>query len=187
MNSQADKWNQRFLDSGHSLAQSRSFLLDVSHLLPSNGWGLDVAMGLGHNAAVLISKGLNVIGVDFSKVALNMAKNEYPNIHAIMLDLPSINLRPESIDVILNFWFLDRSLFPFYQRVLKPGGLLVLETMCFDNQNPTSEVNPEYLIRPGELAQSFCDWQFLIYDENVPVKAHRLSKKAVRFLARKPA
>jgi SAM-dependent methyltransferase len=186
MKSQANKWNQRFLESGHSLSQSRSFLHEVSYLLPSKGWGLDIAMGLGHNAAVLLKKGLNVIGVDFSKVALKSAKNEYPLIHAIMSDLPSINLRSESIDVILNFWFLDRELFPFYKKVLKPGGFLVLETMFFESSSLSGEMNPDYLIRSGELKQSFSDWDFLIYDENVPVIAHRVSKKAVRLLARKP-
>lgn len=186
MTNQADKWDRRFQKSGHNLSQPREFLQTVQDLLPTQGWGLDVAMGLGHNAAVLSGRGLKVIGVDFSKVALKSVKSEYPLIHAILVDLPALNLKKESMDVVLNFWFLERRLLPLYRRVLKPGGLLIFETMRFDENNPQDDVNPAYLLQPGELLQVFADWDFLIYDENVPATAQHKARTAVRLAARKP-
>lgn len=187
MSSQVDKWDQRYQKGGHNLSQPREFLRILQDSLPTQGWGLDVAMGLGHNAALLSSRGLKVIGVDFSKVALRSVRSEYPLIDAILVDLPALHLKKESMDVVLNFWFLERRLFPFYWRVLKPGGLLIFETMRLDLSNPQDDVNPAYLLQPGELLQVFADWDFLIYDENVMVTAQHTDRTAVRFAARKPA
>ena len=53
MSNQADKWDRRYQKSGHNLSKPREFLLTVQDLLPKEGWGLDIAMGMGHNAAVL--------------------------------------------------------------------------------------------------------------------------------------
>ena len=186
MGNQADKWDRRYQKSGHNLSKAREFLLTVQDLLPKVGWGLDIAMGMGHNAAVLSSRGLKVIGVDFSKVALKSVKTEYPLIHTILVDLPVLHLKKESVDVILNFWFLDRRLYPFYRHVLKPDGLLIFETMRFDGNNLKTDVNPAYLLQPGELLHVFADWEFLIYDENVPATAQHKARTAVRLAARKP-
>ena len=186
MDNKSNKWDLRYQKSGHNLSHSREFLLTVKDLLPTHGWGLDVAMGLGHNAAMLSSRGLKVIGVDFSKVALKSVKSNYPLIHAILVDLPDLHLKKESMDVILNFWFLERRLFPFYRRVLKPGGLLIFETMRVDKNNLQDDVNPAYLLQPGELLQAFADWDFLIYDENVPATSQHKARTAVRLAARKP-
>lgn len=112
MNRQASqKWDKRYQSSRHNLKKPRAFLAESLDLLPDKGWALDVAMGEGHNANLLLQKGMNVLGVDFSKVALVNAKKKYPQINTIMVDLPHIRLREASMDVILNFWFLDRNLF----------------------------------------------------------------------------
>jgi hypothetical protein len=183
---QAAEWDERYLSSGHNLAKPRAFLVEIMQYLPKQGWGLDVAMGEGHNANLLVEHGLDVLGVDFSTVALRKAKHKYPQIHTAMVHLPEIHLRPESLDVILNFWFLDRAMFPLYQRYLKPGGYLVLETMRFDAQAEQSHLRPEYLLQPDELLQSFSGWKILMYDENVQAIARGKPQLAARILARKP-
>jgi len=182
----AAEWDERYQTSGHNLANPRAFLMEVLPQLPKEGWGLDVAMGEGHNANLLVKRGLQVIGVDFSRVALNKAKKNYPQVQAVLADLPVIHLKPGSLDVILNFWFLDRKLFPVYHQLLKPGGFLVLETMRFDPDRDQSHLRLEYLIQPGELLQSFSGWEFLVYDENVRATVKGQSQQAVQLLARKP-
>ncbi len=77
---QAAEWDQRYQSSGHNLASPRAFLVEVLPQLPRDGWGLDVAMGEGHNANLLVEHGLQVLGVDFSLVALRKAKSKYPNV-----------------------------------------------------------------------------------------------------------
>jgi tellurite methyltransferase len=183
---QAQEWDERYRTSGHNLSRPREFLVESLHHLPQHGWGLDVAMGEGHNANLLAEHGLMVLGVDFSFVALRKAKSKYPQLHIGLINLPEIHFRPGCLDVILNFWFLDRKMFPLYHQFLKPGGYLVLETMCFDPERDQSHLRYEYLIQPRELLQSFSGWDFLVYDENVQATAKGQQQLAVRMLARKP-
>lgn len=183
---ESQKWDKRYQSSRHNLKKPRAFLAESLDLLPDKGWALDVAMGEGHNANLLLQKGMNVLGVDFSKVALANAKKKYPQINTIMVDLPHIRLREASLDVILNFWFLDRGLFPFYKRFLKPGGYLVFETMRFDPNREQSHMQFEYLLQPGELLKSFSGWEKIVYDENVLATVKGQEQLAVRMIARKP-
>ena len=77
--------------------------------LPQHGWGLDVAMGEGHNANLLAELGLQVLGIDFSMVALRKAHRMYPKLNLALVNLPAVKLKPYHFDVIFNFWFFDRS------------------------------------------------------------------------------
>lgn len=183
---QAAEWDERYQSSGHNLAKPRAFLVETLQQLPKQGWCLDVAMGEGHNANLLNEHWLEVLGVDFSMVALRKASHKYPKIHAVLVNLPEIHLKPASFDVILNFWFLDRRMFPLYQHYLKPGGYLVLETMRFDAQTYQSHLRYEYLLQPGELLQSFPGWEILMYDENGQAMARGKPQLAARILTRKP-
>ena len=70
---QANEWDERYQSSGRNLGKARTFLVEILSRLPRKGWGLDVAMGEGHNANLLIEHGLQVLGVDFSQVALYKA------------------------------------------------------------------------------------------------------------------
>ena len=65
----AQRWNQRYREGQHAgFDRPRAFLLAQAAWLPTHGLALDVAMGLGANAAWLLSRGLRVIGVDISEV-----------------------------------------------------------------------------------------------------------------------
>ena len=84
----AQRWNQRYLEDERfqKTIQPKSFLLDHAGLLPASGIALDVAMGLGGNAAFLIERGLRVVGVDISDVALRRAKARLPQLMAVRAD-----------------------------------------------------------------------------------------------------
>jgi len=183
---QAEEWNQRYQKTAHHLSQPRTFLEEVVDQCPTSGWALDVASGEGHNANLLAQNGMHVIGVDFSRVALRKAQEKYPLLNLAMVNLPSIHLKDESLHMILNFWFLDRNMFPLYRRWLKPGGLLLFESMLFDPESDQSHLRLEYLVQPGELRKEFSDWEFLVYDENIKAQAKGKTQLAVRLLARKP-
>jgi len=182
----AEIWNQRYQNSGRSLSLPRDFLIEHRDLLPRSGLALDVAMGLGHNANLMSEHGLNVIGIDFSYVALRKAKNVFPQLQVLLSNLPTIHFLEESFDVIVNFWFLDRLLFPVYRSILKSGGILMLETMRSEPGNEILNVNPRYLLQPGELRDYFSDWDFLIYDETRSAIAHGSDQPITRLVAKKP-
>ncbi len=183
----AKEWDERYQISGHNLAKPRPFLQEYLNLLPEKGWALDVAMGEGHNANLLSQRGLKVLGVDISRVALKKALKEYPQIRVALINLPQINLPESSLDVILNFWFLDRDMFPLFDRFLKPGGYLMFETMRSDDQQDQSHVRKEFLLQPDELYHSFTGWEIIVYDENVMAVAKGKPQLATRMLARKPS
>lgn len=166
LNPDAQRWNARYLSQAASPAEPpRQLLQDVAHRLPASGLALDVAMGRGSNAALLLERGLRVIGFDISWVAARYAKAHWPALDVAVLDLTQAVLPSDTFDVILNFYYLDRALWPQYWRALKPGGWLVIETMTRDMLRLKPDLNPSYLLEPGELRTAFADWDvFLEYE-----------------------
>ena len=70
-----DRWNRRYAsgDRVHTTAEPNRFLVaEVNDLAP--GTALDVACGAGRNAVWLAERGWRVTAVDFSSVALGMAR-----------------------------------------------------------------------------------------------------------------
>lgn len=181
----AEKWNQRYLTTKHSLSQPREFLLAHLDKLPKQGWGLDAAMGLGHNANLLSERGLKMVGLDISRVALSRVRERYPKIHCLHCDLPNIRFAPSSFDVLLNFWFFHGELLPVYQRLIKTGGFFMFESRVSDGTGDDLDWNPDYLVKPGELLTAFAGWDVLCYDEGVQTLVRGKTKQAVRFLAQK--
>jgi tellurite methyltransferase len=183
----AARWNQRYLSAPQpSFLRPRDFLVQHAGDLPGAGLALDAAMGLGGNAAFLISRGLRVIGVDISVVAARQAKARLPALNAVVADLTRFSLPAASLDVILNFYYLDRELWPVYRRALRPGGVLVMETFTADTRAQRGDLNPNYLLQPGELGQAFRDWDVLNYREgwNAPDDGRRRSTASL--IARRP-
>ena len=77
----ADRWNSRYRSGPRTATDlPRSLLVDHANLLPSSGLALDIAMGLGGNAGFLIQRGLRVVGIDISLVALIRAKKHIPSL-----------------------------------------------------------------------------------------------------------
>ena len=66
-------------------------------------WHFDLAMGPGRNAGLLQNRGLQVIGVDISPLAVQRAKQSYPGLMAFVADLTRFQLPTNYFDVVLNF------------------------------------------------------------------------------------
>jgi len=165
--SDAERWNARYLyeERYATFAQPRPFLVKHAAYLPGSGLALDVAMGLGGNAAFLLGRGLRVVGVDISWVAVRQAKARLPALMAVLADLTNFPLPERTFDVILNFYYLQRDLWPQYRRALRPGGVLFFETLTQEMRALQPEIDPLYLLAPGELRQAFADWEILVYRE----------------------
>jgi tellurite methyltransferase len=163
----ASRWDQRYTQDERfaTFTEPRAFLIEQSAWLPQNGLALDIAMGLGGNAAFLLERGLQVIGVDISWVALQQVKARLPGLMVIQADLPSIHLPPGIFDVIINFYFLRRELWSEFQRWLKPGGVLIFETLTRDMLNIQPGIDPLFLLEAGELWSAFQDWEIIFYRE----------------------
>jgi tellurite methyltransferase len=162
----AVKWNHRYQTrERHGAISPRAFLVEHADALPRQGRALDVAMGLGGNAAFLRAGGLDVVGIDISEVAAREVKSRWPELHVVLADLSHFGLPSAAFDVIVNFYFLDRRLWPIYRQALRPGGVLIMETLTREMSSIRPDIDPAYLLKPGELQAAFQDWGSVAYRE----------------------
>lgn len=166
----ATRWDARYLDNSRPWLprEPRQLLVDYAHLLPESGLALDAACGVGANGHFLALRGLQVIALDISLIALRMAV-QWGREHACQLDAAVYDLSApwlpfERFDVILNFHFLERECIPVFREALKPGGLIYFET--FLRPKPDLDTRDRYL-EPGELRAIFQGYQILHYSENM--------------------
>jgi tellurite methyltransferase len=163
----AARWNERYRNETryNTFREPRALLVDWAREIPTAGLALDAAMGLGGNAQFLLAHGLRVVGVDISWVALTKAHKRLPGLMTVQADLTEFYLPPVTFDLIANFYFLQRDLWPVYKKALKPGGWLFVETMTQAMTQVRPEIDPHYLLEPGELRQAFSDFEILDYHE----------------------
>ena len=146
------------------------FLTKFIKILPK-GRALDIATGEGRNAVYLAKKGFLVDGVDISSVGLRkaqkLAAENGVKIRTINADLNKYRIKTDHYTVILNFYYLQRNLFPQIKAGLKKGGILVFETNTTDQLKIPGKNNWEkdFLLEPGELKQAFSDFEILHYAE----------------------
>lgn len=188
-NQDALKWDNRYRNQKRysGLKAARSLLVENSSLLPAGGLALDVAMGLGGNSEFLLARGMRVVGVDISWVAVHQAKVRLPRLQAVVADLPAFYLPRASFDVILNFYFLQRQLLGAYRQGLRPGGLLFFETLTREMLALDPDINPVFLLEPGELLEAYSDWEIVVYREGWVESRQGKSHPAASLIARKPA
>ncbi len=186
-NTDANKWNERYR-AGEKAAFSRprDFLVEQAQHLPKQGVALDLAMGLGGNAGFLIKRGLRVFGVDISEVAVRSAKACWPEVQAAVIDLAHYRWPVCAFDVILNFYYLQRDLWPQLRRMLKPNGIVVAETLTIDTLQTRPDFTPEFLLQPGELRRAFAGWEVLIYREGLTDTGCEAPRAIASLVARLP-
>jgi len=166
----AARWDGRYLDSSRPWLprEPRQLLVDYAHLLPESGLALDAACGVGANGHFLSQRGLRVIALDISQVALRMAvqwgREHACPLDAAVYDLSAPWLPTDRFDVILNFHFLERECIPVFRKALKPGGLIYFETFLSPESDPESHIR---YLEPGELRLIFQDYEIIHYAENL--------------------
>jgi len=180
----ADKtWDERHDQDCDSSKEPALFLKENIHRLP-RGNALDIAMGTGRNAIFLASHGYEVDAIDYSEVAVervrSYAQEKSLQIHTTQADLAYYQIAGETYDVIINFYFLERSLIPQIKRALKPGGMLLFETYTVEQLQYGRPHNPDYLLKPNELLNSFMNLHIIYYHERV--ETNQVETKAIASL-----
>jgi tellurite methyltransferase len=167
------KWDARYREKEFiDKRDPDPFLKKHVRSLP-RGKALDLAAGEGRNAVFLAQHGFEVEAIDISRVALNRARKlaqaRGVKIRTIAADLDNYPIPNEVFDLIIDFYFLDRRLFPKIKKGLKKGGMVVMETYLVEQKASglRDPVNPEYLLKPNELLRLFQDFRILFYREGV--------------------
>jgi tellurite methyltransferase len=154
----------------------RPWLVDHRALLDelSPGRALDVACGRGREALYLAGAGFEVDAVDVSDVAVDAvgeaARERELAVRATRVDLladPAPFPHPP-YDVVVGFYFLQRSLLGPIADVLASGGLLFYETFTRDHVDVLGrDMNERFLLDHNELLRAFSGLRVLRYREAV--------------------
>ncbi len=164
----AERWNKRYQSyTGLNTKAPVSFLVENLNLLPQYGLAMDIAMGSGRNSGVLINHGLSVVGIDISLQAALNAKKKYPKLIAVVADLTNFAI-PSSIkfDVILNFYYLQRTLIKELHRYINPFGFLIIETLTAKMKIYQPDTPDDYLLQENELPGLLGDhWRIIKFRE----------------------
>jgi SAM-dependent methyltransferase len=130
-----ERWNERYaaVENLWSARPNRFLVAEVSDLAP--GRALDLACGEGQNAIWLAERGWDVVGVDFSEVAVakgrERAARDGVDVELLVEDLLEYEPEPSVFDLVLLLYFhmppdelrvvLERG-----AAALAPGGTLLV-------------------------------------------------------------
>jgi tellurite methyltransferase len=163
-----EEWDERYRGATGERQASR-VLRENLHLLPDNGRALDLACGLGGNSILLAQQGLRVDAWDIADVPITalqaLASREKLPIQAEVVDVESNPPVPDTYDVIVVSYFLDRDIIPDLIQALKPGGLIYYQTFIrrrVSDRGPRREV---FRLDDQELLNLFSGLQVLFYRE----------------------
>jgi len=153
-------WEAYYSDPANLDLTPHPLLVQVAELVPP-GRALDLACGAGRNARYLAQLGWQVTAIDSSPAALR----QISGVDAQLADLesPGFRIAPETYDLICDFHYLYRPLFPQIREGLRPGGTFAAAVHLLGSK--TGPGNPSFLLHPGELRAAFSDWKILYYSE----------------------
>ena len=180
-------WDEKHAARGDD-SEPASLLREQAALLPTSGRALDIAAGAGRNAVFLAQAGLDVDAIDQSEVGLAKARSlaaaRGVTVRTIQADLERMSLERACYDVVVNFYYLQRSLIAPLRDALKPGGLVFFETYTVDQLAMPGGRGPrrsEFLLEAGELRSMFDGYEILHWSEGV-----ERTRAIASLVARKP-
>lgn len=181
------EWDHKHRMAGQvSALEAAPLVRELLPLLPT-GPALDLACGRGRHTLLLAERGQAVTAVDWSVVALEILERSASakglefrrerlsgknwraaaqGIAAVRGNLQELTLPFGVFALILCVQYLDRTLMKGMERALRPGGMILFETYTTDQLAfEGGPRNPAYLLKPGELRESFPELEIIFYRE----------------------
>jgi tellurite methyltransferase len=164
--SDRERWEQRYATPGEHLQKEPNELL-IRHVLPQVGArALELACGLGHNARWLAEHGYTVDAIDISLIALRRAHAELrrrgvSGVNFIVADLDHFSLPVYAYDLVCVFRFLDRRLFPAIRERVRPGGLVITQTLNVGHLERCPDCSADHMVQLGELPDYLPGWTII--------------------------
>src|SRR5688572_67533 len=147
-----ESWDERYAGGKYSSAAPHKLLVKLAGKL-NPGKALDLACGTGRHAIFLAEKGWNVTAVDNSGVGIEIARQRAQE-KGVQVDFRTADLEkgefkidPEAYDLICDFYYLERDLFPQMQAGVKVGGMIVSTIHIYGE----GEEEGNFLLKEGEL------------------------------------
>ncbi|MEJ5357755.1 MAG: methyltransferase domain-containing protein [Desulfobacterales bacterium] len=158
-------WNEKYRRQD-SPREPAEVVRDFFALAPGRR-ALDVAAGNGRNALFLAEQGFAVDAVDIAEEGLSRFAGKNPRVRAVCADLDLFDIPRERYDLIVNVLYVNRRLFPGLREGLRPGGVLIFESLLEppDPAAATGRRRRDYYLRENELLHSFLALHVLSYRE----------------------
>lgn len=141
------------MEGAHELQAPSPWVVRWAALIRPGGEVLDLACGHGRHARHLAERGCRVTAVDRDPAALaSLAR--VPGVRTVQADLEGAPwpFGPGIFDGVVVANYLHRPLFDALAASLAPGGVLIYETFMQGNERYGKPSNPDFLLRPYELA-----------------------------------
>jgi tellurite methyltransferase len=181
-------WNEKWRERAAEALSPDPWLERALPWLPP-GRALDLACGRGRNALHLAQLGWKVTALDASAEGLALLEEEARRRGlAIALRRQDLEAEPQlpaaQFEVVLDFFYLQRSLFPALKAALAPGGVAVLRTFSAAGGFAGGPRRKEFILQPGELLQQFGGWEILLHEDGL--ESSRKGGGLAGIVARKP-
>lgn len=180
-------WDRHYSDAANVDLMPDPLLVEVAEMAPA-GEALDLASGPGRNAIYLASLGWRVTAVDRSAVAIGILRRRAAGLpvtsHASDLESGDFRIAPGAYDLICDFHYLHRDLFPLIREGVRPGGIFVAAIHMVDPSATGGPHSPAFLLNPGELRRQFADWKILFYSE-ARADTEKPHRRTARMVARR--
>lgn len=164
-----DHWDHRYETEGARSTDPAAFLVEVAPHLEPGSRILDVGGGSGRNAIWLARQGHDVTIADISEPGLMIARTAAGeagvSISTVLMDFDTDPIPPGPWDVIVDFHFIKRHLFPVFLDVIRPGGLLVFCRATLRNLERNDRPPRSYLLAEGEGWDLLEGWDLVIARE----------------------
>src|SRR5579859_4611313 len=120
MTSRINEWDERYRSCQQVFEAPAPLVVQFTQDMPA-GTALDLACGPGRNAIYLAERGWQVTAVYGSSVAIELLRSKSASIDARVADLEAgdLEVQPESFDLVLSCYYLQRSLIPLMQSALR--------------------------------------------------------------------
>ena len=155
------RWDERYASQrpvSVGAAEAPRILTDYAEIFPTAGQALDLACGQGLGSVWLARRGMEVLGLDISPVAISQARDLArrsgvdDRCRFDVVDLDAGLPTGSPVDVILCHKFRDRRLDRAIVERLAPGGLLAIAVLSEVDATPGP-----FRAAPGELRAAFAE------------------------------
>jgi tellurite methyltransferase len=174
-------WDRRYREGSHQSLTPDPLLVSayeefIAPVFTQPGRCLDLAGGVGRHAIFLAERSWDVTLIEISPAGLDIAKHEIGkrglHVSVEQADLTQVPLPVAGFDLVLNFFYLERTLFSQIAKALKPGGLLIFKTYTREQLRlGGGPSHPMHLLESNELLRAFAALRILHYHESMKDKA----------------
>jgi len=194
-------WNERYARPEYLYGTEPNAFL-AEHCSALRGPVLSLSEGEGRNAVFLASRGLEVVGVDVSRVALAKAKelatSRGVEIRTVQADLATFTPDENHYGAVVSISAhlpsaIRNRLYPLVERSLKPDGVLILEAYSESqlSRDTGGPKDPDMLMTVDKLHREFPNLEPVLAREverDVSEgEGHTGLASVVQFVARKKA